>query len=469
MTDLPHNIQAEQSLLGAIFMNNQALEHVNGLKTEHFINDLHGRIFGKCQELIEAGQVVTPITIIPYFQGEERVGEKTVPQYIAMVCANATTVVNAPGYARLITELAARRDMMAIGDRLLASAADMNFGISELGVDAIEAISCAMMSAQRHAVSMTPDAALEMCLSAKDKPILTTGLRSLDQFIGGWQPGMFTIMAGRPGMGKTILASCTGRASALAGNPAVIFSLEMSMRAMLARVLADDTWNNSSPIPFGKIIRGDLTEEQALRVRKSHAEMKAIPLKIDTSRSLTVGQIAQKSRRLADEFEKLGRPLKLIIIDHMGKINPGDRYKGQKVNEVGAISDGLANLANELGDSHGTALVAMSQLNRSVETAGHSDEDKVPELHHLRDSGNLEQDARIVGALYRPAYYEEKKLEKCKPDEVDTIREKLSNVQNNYQIHLLKNDSGPTAVCRCSVDVRCSVIRDAGVCKTNYY
>jgi replicative DNA helicase len=464
----PINIAAEQVVLGTILMDNRALGAMADLKAEHFSEPLHAVLFGKCQEMIEAGETAAPVPMAAYFRDRKVTEELTVPQYITRLLGMAVTAAEARSYARQLADFAARRQLMVVGEQLLANASNLALPVRDMAGDAIDVISESAASVSRVSRQMTVDAALEVCLSARGRPILSTGLASLDAAIGGIQPGMFTIFAGRPGMGKTVLASNLSRSLAMRGNGVILFSLEMSLMAMWARFVSDHMWNNHTPVQFGKLLRGNVADYDEPRVRSAHAELKALPLIVDAGRNLTVGQIAQRTRRAAADMARRGQSLKAVIIDHMGKVNPGDRYKGQKQNEVAYISGALADLSNEVGEEHGAGLVAMSQLNRSVESSG-SEDKRIPELHHLRDSGALEQDARIVGALYRDAYYAEKALEKSAADEHDTKLEELINVRNLYQIHMLKNDSGPLSVCRCSVDIGCSAIRDAGVCTTNYY
>jgi replicative DNA helicase len=463
------SIETEQAVLGALLLNNKVLEGMPALRREHFYDPLHAKIFSRCQEAIESGESASPVSLLAHFRGVEVTGDLSVARYLSMLMAEAVTTVNAPSYARQIMDLASRRKISDLGGQLTSSAANLDVSLSSLGADAIDAISEAMADgARRPQRAMTPDLAMETFMATGGQKKLPTGLASLDRAIGGWQPGMFTIMAGRPGMGKTVLASNAARTSAAAGTPALIFSMEMSYRAMWARLLADECWNNHSPIQFGKIIRGEIDEHAAYRIRQANESLKAMPLWVDDGRNLTVGQVAQRCRRRAEELAESGMSLGLVVVDHLGKINPGDRYKGQKQNEVAYISGALADLCVEIGDQYGAALVALSQLNRVVE-AGGSEDSKIPDLHHLRDSGALEQDARIVGALHRPAYYAEKKYEKAPSDKADMEYEALVAVRNMFNIHMLKNDSGPLSVCKCSIDIGSSAIRNEGVCTTNYY
>ena len=469
---IPHNVQVEQAFLGALLMNSDVLGPVPNLKPEHFSEPLHREIFRVCKEMIEAGQTVTPVTLVHRFENFEPIvsGEINlpIPKYIARLASGAISIVAAPGYARVIIDLAARRKLQDLGQNLAVDAANMDIGLSNLAVEAMEQVSDAEAMAGKATVSWTPDMALDYFLSAADQPIITTGLSLLDEYTGGCQPGMFTIIGGRPGMGKTVFAESVARAAAKAGNPVLLFSLEMAFKAMWARFLSDEAWNNHNPIWYGSILRGKIRDYDIQRLRDAHADLKSYPLEVHAKPGLTVGQIALKCRQTAERFAREGKSLKLVIIDHLGNIDPGDRYRGQKVNEIGSISNGLKNLCIELGEKYGTALWAFSQFNRAIES-GPNDEDKVPDMSYLRDSGHLEQDARIIFGLYRPAYYKEKALKKAKDDERDTILDVLRKRQNEYQVHILKDDSGALHTVNCSVDIRCSAIRDIGVCATDYY
>jgi replicative DNA helicase len=457
------SVELEQAFLGAMLLNREVLGLVPDLKPEHFSEPLHQKIFSAAVEMIEAGRQATPITVGLWFHDAPPIdGTLTVGKYLGRLTSHAITIIGAPGYAREIIDLASRRALVAAAAQLSASASSLEWGTQNAGTEAIELISDALAMLRRSGTSWTPDKALEACLTAGTRPIITSGIAALDEAIGGLQPGMFTIVAGRPGMGKTVFAESLARATSRAGNPVLLFSKEMSYVAMWARFLSDEAWNNSSPISYGRILRGKLDEYQAQRIRDAHKLLLEYPLEIDDRSGLTVGQIAQKCRQVADKLDKQGKKLKLVIVDHLGKIDPGDRYRGQKTNETGHISNGLMNLCRELGANHGTALIAFSQLNRASE-GGPDHEDKIPDLTNLRNSGDLEQDARIVMGLFRPAYYLEKRLEKAKADERLVLIDTLTAKQNEYRIQLLKNDSGPTSAIDCSVDIRCSAVRNKGV------
>ncbi|MEL6288895.1 MAG: replicative DNA helicase [Pseudomonadota bacterium] len=423
---VPHNVEAEQALLGAILINNEALDRVSSfLKAEHFFEPIHARIFETASKLIHFGKQATPVTLKTYFESEEDIGDLTVPQYIARLAANATTIISAKDYGQTVHDLAVRRDLIMIGEDLVNVAYDSPvdfppdkqieeaetrlYGLAETGKygQGFESFGDALIEA----VAMA-GAAYE-----RDGGLsgIATGLSDLDRQMGGLQNSDLIILAGRPSMGKTSLATniafnvAKARADAMAANPEArtddpaisganvgFFSLEMSSEQLATRILAEQAQVSSE-----KIRRGMITEDEFRRLRTTSETLARLPLYIDQTGGITVAQLAARARRLQRQHG-----LGLIVVDYLQLLSGSSRTASQgRVQEITEITTGLKALAKELA----VPIMALSQLSRQVENR----DDKRPQLSDLRESGSIEQDADVVMFVYREEYY----LERAQPRE----------------------------------------------------
>ena len=245
----------------------------------------------------------------------------------------------------------------------------------------------------------------------------TTGLDDLDKMLGGWPRGQLSVLAARPAMGKSAAATCAALKAAQRGTATLFFSLEMVGEQLGARLLTDLAFTRDNPIAYEDILHRRIVGE-CIRRRLNEARqlLRNLPLRIEEQRGLTMADIAVRARKAANEFDRHGMKLDLIIVDHMLLVRASSRYAGNRVREVAEISDGLATLASELD----CAMLALCQLNRSVEGR----ENRRPDLQHLRDSGAIEEDASVVTFLYRPEYY----LQKPEDDkELDLKRLEMLN------------------------------------------
>ncbi|MEL7542424.1 MAG: replicative DNA helicase [Pseudomonadota bacterium] len=423
---VPHNIEAEQSLLGAILINNEALDRVSAfLRAEHFFEPIHARIFETAAKLIQVGKQATPITLRTYFENEEDIGDITVPQYIARLAANATSIINAGDYGQTVHDLATRRELIMVGEDLVNLAYDSPvdfppskqieeaeqrlYGLAEIGKfgQGFESFNDALIEA----------VALAGAAYERDGGLsgIASGLTDLDRQMGGLQNSDLIILAGRPSMGKTSLATniafnvAKARADALAANPDLdpddpklsgasvgFFSLEMSSEQLATRILAEQAAVSSE-----KIRRGMITEDEFRRLRVTSETLSRLPLYIDQTGGITIAQLAARARRL-----KRQHGLGFIVVDYLQLLSGSGRTANQgRVQEITEITTGLKALAKELA----VPILALSQLSRQVENR----EDKRPQLSDLRESGSIEQDADVVMFVYREEYY----LERAQPRE----------------------------------------------------
>ena len=450
MSESLQSVEVEQGVLGAVFFRPENIDELaGGLEPEHFYEPLHGDIFALMRKLREEGRAVTPLTLAPYFEGAEPVGQLSVKQYLGRLLSAATTA-HAKEYAKTVREFAERRKLADLGNRLRTLAADHLASVSQIASETIGELDSVISSARPNHTATQASIGDSVCTLIEDlenghadKPI-TTGLKDLDRVIGGWRRGEYAIVAARPSMGKSAFAAETMLSAARAGHGVMIFSLEMTKKALAARCLSSTVYSRDAEIPYSDILNERVTESQRRRLFDAASLFHGLPIEIEDQGGLTVSEIASKSRRQASRFEQDGKKLDLLIIDHLGKVRASKRYAGNLVAETGEVSNALASLGKELN----VAMLVLHQLNRAVE--GRTD--KHPELSDLRNSGDIEQDADTIGFLYRPAYY----LERSKIDDKVEDAARLDTLEirrNELEIIIAKNRSGPCTTCECFVDI----------------
>ena len=450
----PHNFEAEQALLGAILVNNEACDRVSGfLKSEHFYDALHGRIYDHAAKLIWAGKRATPITLKTFFQGDEPVGELTVPQYLGRLAANATTIINAEDYGRTIYDLAVRRNLIQIGEGMVNTAYDApidappNVQIEGAEQQLYELAETGKYGSGFEPFSAALTDAIDMAANAyrRDGGLsgLATGFTDLDGKMGGLQPSDLIIVAGRPSMGKTALATNIayhvaqtyrrdpGSEAALDGAVVGFFSLEMSAEQLATRIISEQSY-----IPSERIRRGRIESEEFDRIVEVSQELQNLPLYIDQTGGITVAQLAARARRL-----KRQRDVGLIVVDYLQLLSGSSRRAAEgRVQEVSEITTGLKALAKELH----VPVLALSQLSRQVEQR----EDKRPQLADLRESGSIEQDADVVLFVFREEYYVERRQPRENTEEHKQWQQEMDLVTGKAEVIIGKQRHGPTGTVR---------------------
>jgi replicative DNA helicase len=458
----PHNIEAEQELLGAILINNEALGVVERLiEPEHFFEPIHQQIYGVTATLIGAGKLATPVTLKDYLPGDLDIVGMSLNQYLAKLCAEATTVIHAADHAKVIRDLAHRRAMIAIGEELqaVASESPVDFSPDMLAQQAIEhldEIVTARTETKVPRVSIGDAAAQAVhqmsAVRARDGAIagITTGLKTLDNRTDGLHRGEFWLMAGRPGMGKSGLMESSALKTADAGYNGLIFSLEMGSSSLGSRAIADLLYQSNDPVSYWEITRGELADSQVQTVVDAARHLRNYNLLIESQPSLTVSQIAVGVRKHARALERQGKMLDVVYVDHIHIIKPNDRYRGNRTAEITEISGALKALAKELN----VAVVGLAQLNRSVEGR----DNKRPTMADLRDSGSLEQDADLIVFLYREEYYLQTPC--SDPNSEDRRIARLAEVRNKLELNIAKQRNGPTGPVEIFFDAACNAARD---------
>lgn len=401
-----HNVEAEQALLGAIFCNNQAFGRVSGIVgPEHFYEPIHAKLFELCGDAILDGRAATPITLKTKLPADLDIAGLTPMEYMARLMAEATTVLNAPDYAMTIREAWAARGVVEAAREVAAAVAqpeaNVKASIATL-LSQLDGIRAELDDRHRgrHSLADCMSSVLlrvDAIREGRIEPGATTGLADLDRMIGGLQPGRLVIVAGRPGMGKTIVGANMARATAAAGNGCLLFSLEMPAEEIGARILSDHAFRHGSPVTSKAVFEGHLDAREMREMEAAASELAGLPLLIETPATVSVGEILARTRATADEMKARGVRLKVVVVDYLKFVRASDRYRGQRVYEVGEITAGLKALAKDLG----VCVVLLAQLNRAVEQR----QDKRPELSDLRESGDIEADADVVLLLFREAYY----------------------------------------------------------------
>ena len=446
----PHNLEAEQALLGAILVNNEAIDRVSSfLKPTHFYDTLHGRLYEAASKLILGGKRATPITLKTFFQAAEPVGELTVPQYLGRLAANATTIINAEDYGRTIYDLAIRRQLIGIGETMVNTAFDSPIDAEPaVQIEDAEQKLYELAETGKYGSGFEPFSsaltdAIDMAANAyrRDGGLsgLATGFSDLDQRMGGLQPSDLIIIAGRPSMGKTALATNIayhvaktyrrdGESDhAVDGAVVGFFSLEMSAEQLATRIIAEQ-----AHIPSERIRRGRIDSDEFDRIVEVSQELQNLPLYIDQTGGITVAQLAARARRL-----KRQRSLGFIVVDYLQLLSGSSRRAAEgRVQEVSEITTGLKALAKELH----VPVLALSQLSRQVEQR----EDKRPQLSDLRESGSIEQDADVVLFVFRQEYYLERSQPRENTEEHRQWQEEMNAVTGKAEVIIGKQRHGPT-------------------------
>ena len=449
----PHNIEAEQALLGAILINNEALYRVSDfLEPGHFFEPIHQQIYEHARSLIRTGKLASPITLKTFLPADLDIAGLTVAQYLARLAAESTTIINASDYGRAVYDLAVRRELIQIGEEMvnLAFDAPVDFAPREQIEDAerrlyeLAEVGRYGGGFQKFGTALTT--ALEMAAHAyqRDGKLsgLATELRDLDIKMGGLQKSDLIILAGRPGMGKTALATNIaynvargwrgevrpdGHIETANGGIVGFFSLEMSAEQLATRIISEQTGISSSTIR-----RGGIDQRSFDKLKDITVELQHLPLFIDETGGLTIAQLAARARRL-----KRQKGLDLLVIDYIQLLQgSGRRAQEGRVQEVTEITTGLKALAKELN----IPILAASQLSRQVENR----DDKHPQLSDLRESGSIEQDADVVIFVYREEYYLSNKEPRPGTDEHIKWQTEMDLAHGKAEIIIGKQRHGPT-------------------------
>ena len=459
----PHNEEAEQALLGAILVNNKAYERVGEfLRPPHFYDKGHQRIFEAIAKLIERGQVANPVTLKAYFENDpEFAAEGGGGAYLAQLAGGVVTVINAADYGKQIHDLFLRRQLIEVGTDMVNEAYehDLDSGamdqIEQAEKQLFDLASTGDVQGGFIAFSDSLKVAIDMAEAAFRRSShvtgVTCGLRDLDRKLGGLHPSDLLILAGRPSMGKTALATNMAFNAAKAhmksngaeGACVGFFSLEMSAEQLATRILAGE-----AEVSGDKIRRGDIRDSDFPKFIQASQELGRVPFFVDDTPALSVAAVRTRCRRL-----KRTHGLGFVVVDYLQLLR-GTSTRGaeNRVQEISEITRSLKAIAKELD----LPVLALSQLSRAVEQR----EDKRPQLSDLRESGSIEQDADVVMFVYREQYYLERAEPARRPEETeDKYNDRYSNWQKRYaEVHntaeaiIAKQRHGPIGSVRLQFD-----------------
>ncbi len=459
--NLPHNIEAEQQLLGAILVNNDVYDRISSLvKPEHFFDPVHQRIFEIASARIRKTALASPVTLKAFMEDDEGLKELGGPAYLVRIAAAAISAYAARDLAQMIYELAVRRDLIRLGQDISARAAQMDVA-TEPKDQIVEAEQRLYQLAEQGVAERGFQSFLKAVTQAinvanaayqRDGGLagISTGLIDLDKKLGGLHPSDLIILAGRPSMGKTSLATNIafniarqfrqglrpdGSEGTIEGGVVGFFSLEMSAEQLAARILSE-----AAEVPSEQIRRGDLHEDEFRRFVEAAKALEACPLFIDDTPALPISQVAARARRL-----KRTQGLDVLIVDYLQLLR--GMSKESRVQEVSEITQGLKAIAKELN----IPVIALSQLSRQVE----SREDKRPQLSDLRESGSIEQDADVVMFVYRDEYYRER--EKPSDHDLEAMakwQQIMESVHGKAEVIIGKQRHGPIGTVELSFEGR---------------
>ena len=448
---MPHNLEAEQGLLGALMTDNNLMEKISdALNEDHFYDPVHGRIFSAISRLTSRGQLANPVTLKSYFVGDAAFDQMDIENYLNDLTESVLFLSEAPDYAEEIRQCFLRRSLINVSDGIAYNArtADLDM-TAETQIEEAEQQLFTLAESDQTQGGLAPFKeslikAIQMAEAARSSvggmSGIGTGINRLNEKLGGLQRSDLIILAGRPGMGKTALATNIAFHAATTNNPdetpqhIAFFSLEMSSEQLANRILSEQ-----SGISSEHIRRGDLTPSQFTDLVAASGEIEMAPIFIDDTPALSISQVASRARRLKRQHN-----LGLIVVDYLQLLSPplGQRVDG-RVQEISAISRALKSIAKELD----VPVLALSQLSRAVEQR----EDKRPNLSDLRESGSIEQDADVVMFVYREEYYlnkgnPERRAEESEErfqDRCDRYMERLERTRGLAEIIIAKQRHGP--------------------------
>jgi len=463
----PHNLEAEQALLGAILVNNEAFHRVSEfLRAEHFFEPVHARIFQSCADRIGRGQLADAKSLFHLFDEDEALRELDGARYLARLARAAETIINAPSFGQIIHDLAVKRGLIALGEEMVLRAYDAQ--APETAEDQIELAEQGLFELAQEGEVHTgfrdfPNvltSAVNLIQSAYHKVGEVTGvptrLDGLDRILGGLQSSDLLILAGRPSMGKTALAvsiAANAAAQKAAGQEAErlksenytvgVFSLEMSAEQLATRLLSAE-----AQIPSDELRRGKLDEEAWQQVVRASQALTARPMFIDDTPALSVAGLRSRARRLMRT-----QGLSLLVVDYLQLMRGSSTMsQNNRVQEISEITQALKAIAKELN----IPVLALSQLSRAVENR----EDKRPLLSDLRESGSIEQDADVVMFVYREEYYLERSAPQQRENEsLDKFQQRhrdwldrCDRAHNRADIIIAKQRNGPIGTVQVQFD-----------------
>jgi replicative DNA helicase len=459
VSSMPHNLEAEQALLGSLMFDNAVFERLSDrLRGSHMYEPFHQRLFDAIEDHIRQGMLAEPTILMERFKQDPAFQEFGGLRYLADLVDRAPPAANAPDYARVIYDLALRRDLIRIGGEMIKEAPNPETPADEQIEQAEQTLYSLAETGKPSSgfvnFSTALAGAVEMAGEAYQREGklagLATRLDDLDQKLGGLHPSDLLILAGRPSMGKTALATNIafnvarnyrweptpdGGRKTVDGGVVAFYSLEMSAEQLAMRILAD-----ASGVSSDKLRKGEIDSSDFGKIRDAAVEIGESPLYIDATGGLSISKLAARARRL----KRMEHGLDLIVVDYLQLVTTGDNSQKNRVQEVSEITGGLKALAKELS----VPIIALSQLSRQVEQR----EDKRPQLSDLRESGSIEQDADCVMFVYRESYYLGRAEPREGSEEHLKWQEDMDRLEHQAEVVIGKQRHGPIGIVKLAFD-----------------
>ena len=469
---LPQNVEAEAALIGAMMIDNRLADDVlDRIEAEHFFEPLHGRIFNAIRSLRQNDMLATPVTLRPMFDGDEGMRALGGPAYLAQLTGSGAGLIGAKQFAQQIYDLAMLRALVTVGRTLVDKAMDTREEVNPRAqIEAAEeALFQVAAEGNSESAVKTFAQATTAAVRMAEKALnaggglsgVTTGLDTVNAKTGGLHHSDLLILAGRPGMGKTALATNIAFNAAKrwmddmrlgiapeksVGAKVAFFSLEMSADQLATRILAEQSKISSESLRMGKISKAEFAQ-----LATAAADLENLPLFIDDTAGLSIGGLHTRVRRLQ---RRQNNQIGLIVVDYLQLLQgTGKGGDSNRVQEISEISRGLKQLAKELD----LPVLALSQLSRAVEQR----EDKRPQLSDLRESGSIEQDADIVLFVYREDYYVASKQPSDDHPDLAKWQEEMARVHGLAEVIVAKQRHGATGKIRMKFDARITKFSDA--------
>jgi replicative DNA helicase len=445
-----NNLHAERSVLGSLLTQPKAAYALDVLNVDDFEDPTCKTLFELISKTAASDTPPSIVAITPLL-AQAGVGNAEMMQTLAF----AGPVDQLRAELRSLKEYSARRRMVMLGG-VMHTAGSTLVSVLDLAEDVareVDDISASLRNTKPTSATIgeLTQRVVDTLQSGDVTNLVDTGLSDLNKDIGGFSRGEMTILAGRPGMGKTTLALSMLRQAARKSVSSMLFSMEMPSTAVAARLISDALFSQQMPVPYKDIIRGDLPSWGLDRIQTAQDTLADLPMLVDDQAGLTVTEIGVRARRYQDQLETRGKTLDVICVDHIGFVKASGAYKGQRHLELGEITKGLKALAKSLD----VAVLGLCQLNRENEKR----ENRRPELSDLRNSGEIEEDADTVLAAYRKAYY----LEKTEYEDEEKERNRLADLEKLRKIVEvigLKTRNGPTFSRKFFADMGSNYIRD---------
>lgn len=431
------NIEEEAALLGAMLRERRLIDPVaDRVSEEDFAEPLHGRIFSTIVKMHSEGKTVSPVTISPLFNDDPGMKEVGGSSYlISIMGTTGVEIIGARDFADDIRALAEKRRLLANlseaiieGRRPDATPAELVSSVEAAIADVTERNDAATVLSAADCVKRVLDG-----FNNRERGVLS-GIGPIDEGIGALLPKQLAIVAGRPSMGKSAVASSYALGAAMTGHGTLFVSLEMSAEELGERIAADLCFDTSCQVPYSSIVDGRVTPEQGRQIARAFDRLQDMPLTIVDVASCTISKLNSLVRRHARRMAAKGRKLELVIVDYLQLVRP-DRHTENRTHEITQVSMGLKAIAKE----HGVAVMALAQLSRSVEGRA----DKRPIMADLRESGQIEQDADAIMFLYRPEYYL-KQAEPSNPSERPKWEGLMDDARGRIEFIVAKRRRGCT-------------------------